>query len=197
MRTTMFLFLAASLAVACGKKDSGKGEGGGGSSGPAVGTPAAEVNALVPKDKAGALTFEYAAGEKNQTVAPAPKGWKTGFMPGSYEPPENSNFGFSTRFSVSSNCDGDCAAKDWAATTDKVEFAQLTSGSMKVEKDEKGDGSRFVVATGDDGAVVVGAWWKKDSSRYFYCRAKLDKEALPFLAAFEKACRMVHISSWD
>ena len=195
MRTISILFLAM-LAVACGKKDSDKkgGEGGGST----AATDVSAVNAAVPKELAGKLQFEAAKGEKDRFSFAAPRGWKAGVMPGSYQPPDDANFGFMTRYSVSTNCDGDCSAKDWAAVTDKVEFAQLTGGDFTVDKDEKADGSRFVVARSSDGSVVVAAaWWKKDAPHYVYCRAKLDGDAAKALAAFEKACRSVSISSWD
>lgn len=194
MRTTSILFLAM-LAAGCGKKDSDKGgdKGSGGSAAVDV----AAVNAAVPKEMAGKLEFEAAKGEKDRVSFAAPKGWKAGVMPDSFQPPDDS-LGFMTRYSVSSNCDGDCSAKDWAAVTDKVEFAQLTGTGFTVDKDEKADGSRLVVAKDGDGSVVVAAaWWKKDAPRYFYCRAKLDGESAKAAAAFEKACRSVSIASWD
>lgn len=116
------------------------------------------------------------------------KGWKEGAIPGMVKPPDDANLGFMTKFSVGTNCDGTCEAKDWAATVDKVEFAQLASAGT-VEKDEKGEGTRtMIVAIGDRKDLRM-AWWKTGAKHYVSCGATLEKEVAPALAAFEAACK--------
>lgn len=121
-----------------------------------------------------------------------PEGWKqSDVIPGSYSPPDGAGLGFMTKFSVGTNCDGSCEAKDWAATSDKVDFAQFTAGgAFKVEKDDKAAGQRLLVAGNSDGSkYVVAAFWKDGASRYYACHAKLEQPDAALAPAFEKACR--------
>lgn len=180
-------------AAACGKKDGGGGGGGGESGEKLPANAVTDANAAIPKDLAGKLKFVESTFEerKAKALVLAPDGWKKSeVIPGSFSPPDNSNLGFMTKYSVGSNCDGTCEAKDWAATADKVEFAQLTGGGQfKVQKDEKGAGKRLVVASNEDGSVyVASAVWKDGESRYYSCRATLEKEIAAAAPAFEKAC---------
>ena len=104
------------------------------------------------------------------------------------KPPDDANLGFMTKYAVGTNCDGTCEPKDWAATADKIEFAQLASAGT-VEKDEKGEGTRtMIVAIGDRKDLRM-AWWKAGTKRYVSCSASLEKEIAPALAAFEAACK--------
>lgn len=172
---------------------------------------AAAVNALVPADLKDKVVFEVAAYpehdfNKGTTYRAAlPKGWKVTHM-GELEPADADNFGSPTlgrtRFGIGSNCDGECKKKDWAATSDKVDFAQFTGGKIdgKVLKDEKTEHGRLLVfeharggpfADKDVAIRIVRAWWTGDSAKYFTCRAELGAPAKELAAAFEKACSIV------
>lgn len=172
----------------------------------------AAVNAAVPAELKGTLEFELATVKEGKgrregsfKVA-APKGWKPGFMPGELEPADADNFGSKTlgrtSFRVGSNCDGACEKKDWAATSDKVNFAQYASGQVKgkVVKDEKGKNTRTLVfehevsesfPEKDVAVTIVRAWWDPDGSRYFTCSAELGTPVKAAAAAFELACTKV------
>ncbi|MBV8759130.1 MAG: hypothetical protein JO257_17710 [Deltaproteobacteria bacterium] len=138
------------LIAACGKK-------GGGDGAAAVSVTKADAdaaNAVVPADLKGKIEFEVRKLDDNMSkrhkktyTFVAPKQWKAGFMPGSVEPNAGDNMGFGTSMQVGTNCDGDCVAKDWAKTADKVNFSQYTSGKVtgKVVKDEKGKNDRLLV----------------------------------------------------
>lgn len=175
------------LAVAvlgCGGK---KSDGGGGGGGAKASDPAA-ANAAVPAELKGKLEFDTAKDDRDHVAWVKPKGWKDGAIPGMVKPAEDANLGFMTRYAVGTNCDGTCEAKDWAATTDKVEFAQLASAGT-VEKDEKGEGTRtMVVAIGDRKDLRM-AWWKTGATHYVSCSATLEKEVAAALPAFEAACK--------
>ena len=142
------LVVVVLFAAACGKK-------GGGASAPAITKADADAaNAAVPADLKSKVEFEVRTLEDNMSkrhkdkyTFVAPKQWKAGFMPGSVEPNDGDNLGFGTSMRVGTNCDGDCVAKDWAKTADKVNFSQYTSGKVngKVIKDEKGKNDRLLV----------------------------------------------------
>ncbi len=186
MRTTMMIALAVAVLGCGGKKSDGGGGGGGG--GKAKDADPAAANAAVPAELKGKLEFDTAKDAKDNVAWVKPKGWKEGAIPGMVKPPDDANLGFMTKYAVGTNCDGTCEAKDWAATVDKVEFAQLASAGT-VEKDEKGDGTRtMVVAIGDRKDLRM-AWWKTGAKRYVSCSATLEKEIAPALAAFEAACK--------
>ncbi len=186
----------------CSKKDGGSSSSGGAS---AAKIDVAGVNALVPAALKDKVVFEQRdVKEEGGHRAPtftlaAPKGWEQKMkMMATLRPPEGSNLGFMTELHVSSNCDGDCVAKDWAATADKVNFAQFKSNGSKIEKDEKGKADRTLVASTDDGKkYVVYAWWEGGAKRYHYCTATLEKEAADAAPAFEKACKAVSVSGED
>ena len=187
------------LAAACGKKD-----GGGGGGAPAVALDVAGVNALVPAALKDKLVFEKRDIPDESSKKPttwtlaAPKGWEQKMkMFAKVRPPDAANLGFMTDFGVSSNCDGSCEAKDWAATADKVNFAQYKSNGSKIEKDEKGANDRTMIASTDDRRFVVYAWWKPGDKRYYYCTASLEKPVMDAAPAFEKACKAVSVSGED
>jgi hypothetical protein len=187
------------IAAACGKKD-----GGGGGSASAAKIDVAGVNALVPAALKDKLVFEQRevkedSGKHSPTFTlAAPKGWEQKMkMMATLRPPDNANLGFMTEFHLSSNCDGDCVAKDWAATADKVNFAQFASNGSKIDKDEKGKSDRTMVATTEDKRYVVYAWWEDGAKRYHYCSATLEKEVVDAAPAFEKACKAVAVSGED
>lgn len=181
------------LAVSCGDKKSA----------PAIDpearrkaleSVAAELDHAVPASLKGKLSFEAALTKDKNAAYVRPKGWKEVFE-GNQK--ADGELGFMTGYWVSSNCDGMCSPKDWEATVNKVDFAQFVAGDgkFKVDKDEKSDGERVLVAHGDSTYVVV-AKWKKGASRYFSCRATLDKEAVDAVAVFEKACRALDPFDW-
>lgn len=193
------VIVGALLLVACGGKGSEGGgpAGGGANGGGSVELKArdADVAAVQGKVPAGVqLTFEAVTGEKDRHIAIQPKGWETGVIPGRVKPPAGSNLGFMTAFSTGSNCDGECSAKDWAATADKVEFAQFAGRG--IEKDEKLPDGRLMVVKGDDRVDIALARWKEGADRYFVCRATLDRELVAAAPAFEEACRRMTVVSW-
>lgn len=191
--------------LACGGKDNapaGGNTGGAGGAGdntakaPATLDPAviAGVEAKLPESLKGKVTFEAVEGEKGRHLAVQPKGWETGVIPGRVKPPAGGpDLGFMTAFSTGSNCDGSCEAKDWAAVSDKVEFSQFTGGDWQIEKDEKLADGRLLVAKKADRVDIALARWKTGASRYFSCRATLDKPLMEAAAAFEEACRQLKI----
>lgn len=185
---------AAAAAAGCGDKK----ESGSSTSKAAEGPPVdlAAINAAVPAELKGKLSFAAATAEEGDLEVVAPAGWEESkHMPGRWKPGQDSSLGFMTSYAVGSNCDGECTAKDWKAVADKVDFSQLTSG-MKVVKDESGDGNRLVVATSDDTTYVVAAWWKEGANRYFTCHASLADDAARAVDAFVKACQATRVKSW-
>ena len=173
----------------------------------------AAVNAAIPADLKGKVEFEIGkvTSEKGKRSTKSfkmvrPKGWKAGFMPGSLEPADADNFGSKTlgktEMDVDSNCDGSCEKKDWAAVSDKVNFARFTDGKMegKVLKDVKGKNERTVVfehklsenwPEKDVAVTISRAWWDPDGSRYFTCQVQLGTPVKGLADAFEKACSKV------
>lgn len=179
--TSRALFVGALLAAACGgsKKDGG---------GPAKPADPAAANAAIPADWQGKLTFVAAtAADDHGLTFVAPKDWQTTAVPGMYRPADRDGMGFLTSYSVGTNCDGTCEAKDWAAVVDKVEFAQLMSIGT-VERDDKSEGRRAVLVK--DGATVryAVAWWSTGARRYVSCRATLDGALAAAAPAFVAAC---------
>ena len=197
-RNRLVLVLVLVLA-ACGKKGDDKA---GGSKAEAPKIDVAAVNALVPaalKDKLAfeqrTLTEEGGHHPPTYTLA-APKGWEQRMkMMATLRPPDSANLGFMTELDVSTNCDGDCVPKDWAAAADHANFKQFASNGTKIEKDEKGKSDRTLVASSADGKkYVVYAWWQDGAKNYHYCSATLDKEAADAAPAFEKACKAVGVT---
>lgn len=156
----------------------------------------AAVDALVPADLKAKIHFEAFLTEKDAAAALRPAGWAKAFMPNEVKPPEGASLGFQTTFGVSTNCDGLCASKAWEPVVDKVEFAQFRRSDFKIERDEKGDGERFVAARSDTKLYLRYARWKAGASKYHYCRADLEKEAQAAAPAFEAACRSLRPLDW-
>lgn len=184
MRTSISIALTVAV-LGCGGK---KSDGGGGGGGAKAADPAA-ANAAVPAELKGKLEFDTATDAHDHTAWVKPKGWVEGAIPGMVKPPDGANLGFMTRFSVGTNCDGTCEPKDWAATVDKVEFAQFASGGGTIDRDDKAEGSRTMVVTSGDRRDLRMAWWKTGASHYVSCSATLEREVAPALAAFEAACK--------
>jgi hypothetical protein len=201
MMKNWFAIAGIAALAACGGSKDDKG----GSSGKTVEVDAAAVNAALPADLKGKLEFEAGTIEhrkgKSFKVA-VPKGWKKGFMPGELEPADADNFGSKTlgksTFKVSTDCNGACEPKDWAAVSDKVMFQQWGKGGSKIVKDEKGENRRTMVVeeTPSDpergvAARVLVAWWEPQGSNYYTCMAELGTPLKGAVAAFEKACANV------
>lgn len=191
------LFVVTAALIGCGKTEPSAEKSA--AKAPTVTVDAAAVNALVPaelKTKFG-LEFEQREidldrGRKSEKyVVAGPKGWEVDKMFGKMKPPKSggADAGFFTAMSVGSNCDGSCSPKDWAATSDKVEFKQFEGKTIK--KDDKTDTGRKMIVEDGDKTHLVRAWWTKDASRYFVCRASLDGEIRGAIAAFEAACAAV------
>lgn len=149
-RTKLLVIVMAVTLGACGKKK------GGNTSAAAASVTKADAdaaNALVPADLKTKIEFEVRTLDDGMKHHPtkytyvAPKQWKKGFMPGSFEPNDGDNMGFGTSVDVGTNCDGSCEAKDWAKVSDKVNFSQYTAGKVtgKIVKDEKGKNDRLMV----------------------------------------------------
>jgi hypothetical protein len=166
----------ALLLVACGKSDSKKTA----AAPPAPKLDIAGVNALVPAELKDKLVFEQRdiVEERGKGVATftlaAPKGWEqSNKMFAKVKPPSGaSDLGFMTSFGVGSNCDGTCEPKDWAKTSEKVEFAQFRDG--KIVKDELGKTSHLMIAEKGGTTYVVYAWWQDGARKYASCTASLE-----------------------
>jgi len=201
-RRGSMIVVALGLATAgCGK---GEAPTSGGAADPSGAAGSADpkaheaaIKAVQDKVPAGLdLVFEAVVGDKDRHVAVQPKGWETGVIPGRVKPPAGSPLGFLTAFSTGSNCDGSCEPKDWAKVADGVEFAQFKGGGWTIDKDEALPDGRLLVARQEGRVDIALARWKADASRYFVCRATLDKEVIGAAAAFEEACRQMVVESW-
>jgi hypothetical protein len=113
----------------------------------------------------------------------------------SLRPKSEANMGFMTDLRVGSNCDGTCEAKDWAKTSEKVNFAQFRDG--KIIKDELGKTNHLMIAEKGDSTYVVYAWWADGGRKYFSCSASLEKEVKAAADAFAKACQAVSVKGDD
>jgi len=190
----------ALLLVACGKSD----KKGGGASAPTPKFDVAGVNALVPADLKDKLVFEQKdiveerGKDKVTYTLAAPKDWKQGDMKmfAKVKPPEGSDLGFMTSFDVGSNCDGTCEPKDWAKTSEKVNFAQFRDGG-KILKDDVKPNSHLMIAEKGDSTYVTYAWWANGAKKYYTCSASLAEKARPAFDAFAKACEAVAIKGDD
>ena len=203
-----FLTAAALAASAgCGKKeDAGSGDkaagdkaaggkeaGGGGTAAAleAVTAAAEAANAAVPADLKEKVSFAAAEVDEGKVAALVPSGWtESPHIPGSYKPADDAGLGFMTSYSVGTNCDGTCEPKDWAATAEKVNFAQFKGEQFTVVKDEAMEGGgRLLVATSGEKTYVTGARWKDGARSYVSCSATLDGPAAAAADAFAQACR--------
>ena len=198
MTKQISLVLLVAAIAACGKKDGGGG--GGAAAAPAAPLDVAGVNALVPAALKAKVVFEKRDVVLEQGKHPttytlaAPKDWKQqSKMFG------NLDGGFGQRFSIGSNCNGECKPKDWAAESDKSDFQPLAKG--KVLKDVKKPGDRVMIAEVEMGGMktttVVHSWWTEGDKSYHYCRAELQDELKDAAPAFEKACASVAIDGND
>lgn len=192
------LSLLLIVAAACGKSDN-----------KAAATAAAPidvagVNALVPAELKDKLVFEQRdiieeRGKRSTatyTMA-APKDWEQdGKMFASVKPKSEANMGFFTKLSVGSNCDGTCEPKDWAKTSEKVNFAQFRDG-WKIVKDEQNKTSHLMIAEKDDQTNVQYAWWTDGARKYFTCSASLEGPVKAAADAFAKACQAVSAKGVD
>lgn len=186
-----FVCLLAMSSVGCGSKDKDKPKVDVAKERSVVEESARGIEKELPASLKGKLAFEaMTIGDHDDAVVVRPKDWKSVFD-GNFSGPDE--LGFGTSYWVSSNCDGMCEAKDWAAVSDKVDFAQFRDGKTKVLKDEKASGERVAVGTNEEKTYIVVVRWKEGASRYFACRATLAKEAKEAADAFEKACRTLKI----
>jgi len=155
---------------------------------PAVGP--ATINALVPAKLADKLTFatrELTDQFKFTFSLAAPADWVQAEGFATVHPPGEEAFGSAMR--ISKTCAGVCTPKDWAAVTEKEEFASMRSS--KLLEDKLSATSHLVIAEANEVTVIKYAWWKPDASRYAICSATLKapyREAAP---AFAKACQAV------
>lgn len=157
----------------------------------------AGVNALVPADLKAKLVFEKTDAVeqlghhlRTYTLA-APKGW-TPKMQGFASLKGGDELGFLTSLDLGNNCDGMCAPKDWAATSDKALFSQFAKDT--VIKDEKKPNSHLLISERDTTTFVAYAWWANGARRYHSCLVTLEKQVSAAAPAFEKACQAVMVS---
>jgi len=178
------------FAGACGKS------GGGDTAAPSVAIDVAAVNALVPAELKGKLEFEKRDLVEERGKHPvtytlaAPKGWEqSSKMFAKFKPKDD--LGFMTSFDVGTNCDGTCEPKDWAKTSEKVNFAQFRDG--KIIKDEVGKTDHLMIAEKSGTTYVVYAWWQDGARKYASCMASLEAPVAAAAPAFAKACQAVAI----
>jgi hypothetical protein len=158
---------------------------------PSAITPAA-VNALVPSALAGKLTFatrELVDQFDFKFTVAVPAGWVQDDGFASLHPADEPSFGSSMR--LGKTCAGGCGPKDWAAVTEKEEFASLLQA--KVLEDKATATSRLMIVESDKVTVVKYAWWTADASRYAVCSASLKDPYRVAVQAFAKACQAVTI----
>jgi hypothetical protein len=185
----------ALFVVACGKS------GGGDSAAPVVKIDPAAVNALVPAELKEKLVFEQREikeerGKRTITYTVAgPKDWDQGgtMMFAKLKPKDSALF--MTSFDVGTNCDGTCESKDWAKTSEKVEFAQFRDA--KIIKDEVGKTSHLMIAEKGDKTYVRFASWTDGARRYATCGATLEAPIAAAADAFAKACEAMSIKGAD
>lgn len=198
MKKHLFAIL---MVAACGKGDKAGDSKSAPPAGPAI--DVAAVNAAVPADLKDKLVFEkqdfhekHGRHDVTYTLA-APKGWKPQMEGMTMLHGDKDVVGFMTSLDLGSNCDGTCEPKDWAAVSEKVNFAQFEKDGWKLTKDDKQPTSRLLIAEKDDSTYVVYAWWQKGDRRYHTCTASLDKPVRTAGEAFAKACQAVNVSGED
>jgi len=205
------IFVCAALAVAllgCPSKDSGKLKV------EITAEHVAAVNALVPPEWKDKVAFEAGivkdtSGRTTETYRLAvPSGWKPkpGPLPGQIVPADADDFNRSAMLGgtiatmrTSSDCGGECTAKDWAKVVDDRYYKKFTTATTgKVTKDDKTATSRTLVferaadAGSIDGEInILTTWWKQGGSQYFICEAQLAGATVALAPAFEKACSLV------
>ena len=206
LRGALFTTLSAAALAGCGKSESPSSSGAASKdkAPPAAPIDVAAVNALVPEALKAKLEFEKrdivlerGRDKMTYTVA-APKGWKHASKMFANLEPESGTFGMFNKLKVNSNCDGACEPKDWAAISDKVDFAPYAKG--KIVKDEKGKNRRTMIAEGagaTSAVNVIVAWWDDGGRNYWTCSAALEQDLAAAAPAFEKACQVVNIEGDD
>ena len=130
------------------------------------------------------------------TLAVAPIGWVQSDIFGyTWDPPEDSNFGFFTEFRVADGCDGICAPQDWTDIMDDLElgpFSLLTGeGTVVLDKALTNPTGRLVVYQEPDAfhpVVVIATRWSDSADRYFKCEAQLDDGDEALWMAMAAAC---------
>jgi hypothetical protein len=159
-------------------------------------TDTATVAALVPPALATKLKFERREmrdqfDDTFSVLAPADWKQEEGFA--TLKPPGEDAWGSSMR--ISSDCAGSCVEKDWAAVTDKEEFARMREG--EVVADTKTPTSRLMIAKTDKVTAVKYAWWEISATRYAVCSASLKEPYRDAAPAFLKACQSAKVTSHD
>jgi len=144
------------------------------------------------------LSFESVTteDEDNPAIVMAPAGWEQDhFLGTTFEPPEESGFGFFTEMPIKDSCDGLCAPKDWTRIMDDMEsgpFAMLWGGGTVLVDRQIESPSGRVVAYRDDDAFhpveVVATRWDNRADHYFKCHVELDEEDVELWQAFVAAC---------
>jgi hypothetical protein len=151
-----------------------------------------KVNAARPSGAT--VEFEARSLDEGKIVAAVPKGWKEGVIPGSFGPNQADDLGFMTKYGASTNCDGACQPKDWAAVAEKVSLAQFRDASkfdLVEEQPLTAPAGKLLVARAKDGntTYVAAARWKDGAEKYYMCNATLDgAKAAALLPAFKAAC---------
>jgi hypothetical protein len=208
-KSLTILSLAFVFALGCsGDKSNSSGSSAAQATPPKPTIDLAAIQADVPAALRDKIVFEEReitstmGSRKDVYTMAAPKSWKPGDMNmfAKLKPADTDGFGNFTELHLSSNCDGACVSKDWAAVSEKVNFAQFRGEGFKVVKDEKSASNHLMVATNkeDSTTYVVYAWWTEGASRYFSCSVTLDKgfsadgpDPRAAAPAFERACKAV------
>jgi hypothetical protein len=182
-------------AAACGGKKQ-DGSSGGGATTAAAPIDVAGVNALVPAELKDKVVFEQRdlvekrGRHKTTFTLAAPKGWTQKMDAFASLKPDRDDLGFMTELEVGTNCDGECTAKDWAASVEKV-YANYLQGN--VLKDVKGDHTRTIIAEQGTMTLVVTARWEDGANQYTSCGATLERQAKDLAPAVEKTCQAVSV----
>ena len=207
MRALGIMALAVAL-LGCPSKDSGKLKV------DITAEHVAAVNALVPPEWKDKIVFEAGvikdkSGRTTETYRLAvPGGWKPrpGPIAGVIVPADADDFNRSATLDgaiatmrASSDCGGECTAKDWAVVVDDRYYKKFTTATTgKVTKDDKTETGRTMVfeRAADAGSVdgeinILTTWWKKGGSQHYICEAQLAGAAVALAPAFEKACSLV------
>jgi hypothetical protein len=191
------LLLATASVAGCADDDKDQEKAGKPAPAPAPVLDVTGANAAVPETLAGKVAFAAGADEDDRLAVLVPEGWESTAIPDRYKPGDDLGLGFMTSYSVGTNCDGACVAKDWAAAAGETEFEQFEADNFNILEDGPLEGGgRLLVAETDDRAFVVAARWKEGAARYAFCRASLDGRATEALDAFIHACRTFQVKRW-
>lgn len=164
--------------------------------------PLAAVRAKLPKDGAKLVNFELARvpsedrGERGGTyVFVRPVGWEeSSLLHGRTHKPKAVDLGFRTALAVESECNGVCAAKDWAREIDaNLKKSYPDSPTTHDETLPDGRRIRWQVIDGKQ-AWFRAAWFTPGAPFYYSCSGSLDDpRLLPYLDAFLEICRTAHV----